>query len=177
MAAAVVDSVGDGAYEGAYTALAPADAARLTLLPLVRNRHTTSGFTTSIIVHNPSTVATDVSLRVADNNGTMLPLCQGCRVTLPPGGAHLFAPSPALPFIPVGTFGSARVESDQPVVALVTESSAFGSADTSNYAGIGVPDAPILGALLAPYVVKGNGVSWRPPVSKRYFPWGDATRP
>ena len=95
---------------------------------------------------------------------------------MPPGGAHLFAPTLAS-FMPSRSAGSARIDSDQPVVVVVSEHSETGYRDSSIYPGIGVPDEPVYGTLLAPYTPNGASGTWQPPVDKRYFPWGDATRP
>ncbi|MCC7018170.1 MAG: hypothetical protein IT332_00360 [Ardenticatenales bacterium] len=178
VAAAVVDafrSLGNR-FEGAYTTLTAADAERLVLLPVMRNRYQNGQFTTAAVVHNTAAVAADVTLTVADDMGTPLPLCQGCRTTIPPGGAHLFAATLA-PFMPGRSAGSARIDSDQPVVVVVSEHSEVGLRDSSIYPGIGVPDEPVYGTLLAPYTPNGANDTWQPPVDKRYFPWGDATRP
>jgi len=177
VAAAVVDSIDGGTFEAAYTALGRADAARTVLLPLMRFQHTAMKYTTAIAVHNPSAVSASVALTMFDDKHQPLPACDGCRVTLPPGGAHLFASSYARPLLPSNTFGSARIESDAPVVAVVIENSESQAADASIHAGIPVPDAPASGPLLVPYTPRGANETWRPPVGKRYFPWGDATRP
>lgn len=177
VAAVAVDAIEGGAQVAAYTALGSADGAARVALPMVRRRHTAMDFTTAIAVQNPAEVSANVQLEFHDERGVALSSCgEPCRVDIAPGAGHLFYPSTALNGLPVGSYGSATITSDQPVVAVVEDESGSGAADASIYGGIPWPADPQAAPLLAPFVLNGITVDVSPRVMQRFFPWGGAYR-
>lgn len=177
IAAVAVDSADDGRQVAAYTAAGAADAATRVALPMVRRQHTAMKFTTTIAVQNAGTAPATVDLAFRDDKGVALTSCgQPCRVVLGPGAARLFQPSAALNGLPVGSYGSAVLTSDQPVAAIVDDVSETGAYDASIYSGIPSPDDAPAATMLAPFVLKGSAVDFAPTVMQRFFPWAGANR-
>ena len=112
----------DRGTAAAYTAQTAGDAGRRVALPLYRNQHTMDRRTTLIQVMNPSDSALDATLDVLDQTGSMLP-CPGCSGQIEASSARLWDPlvTDGLRQRP-GTYGSAVVKAEAPVLAIVLES-------------------------------------------------------
>lgn len=125
----------------AYNAVPAAQGAKRVMLPLVRRQHTANKLTTGIQVMNVGDAAAHVALMFFDNTGRRLNTCgDACKATIPPFAAASFYPSAALNAMPVGMYGSAVVESDEPVVAIVNDVSEAGTVDMATYNGINADD-------------------------------------
>jgi len=136
VAAAVIDRVQGSFAAAAYTAPGPHVGDREVLLPLIRNKHTSSDLTTAVQVMNLGDASASATILFTDSRGVRFTACgAACEATLAPGGAHLWWP-PSIAGFPVGTYGSARVSADQPVGVVVTDVSATGSMDMGSYVGI-----------------------------------------
>ncbi|MCE7938563.1 hypothetical protein DCC79_13855 [bacterium] len=119
----------------AYTSMADVDAGRRVALPLVRREHTPARLTTAIQVQNLGPAPANVTLHVRDNNGVPVTCGSDCTVSVPPGGSRLWWP-PDIAAWPANTFGSAWIESDQPVAAVVDDLSLTGTYDQAIYVGL-----------------------------------------
>jgi hypothetical protein len=110
---------------GAYNGVTMADASTKVSVPLVRHRH--SGRTTGIQVFNPSQTDASVTVRytgpAAQNYGSD-------TKTVPAGGSFTFLQSRSGNIPPNdarASYGSALIESDQPVLAIVNDAIFSGS--------------------------------------------------
>jgi hypothetical protein len=136
------DKVGAPTVAAAYNALATDRAARRLAMPLIRNHHTPADLVTGILVQNAAAEAsTTVRLRFFDAAGNPLPGDPAHTALLEPGAAGMWY----LPQVPVvgaqpGLYGSALLDGDGPVVAVVSEVSLNGRSDTAAYTAIPVVD-------------------------------------
>lgn len=130
----------DRGTAAAYTAQTAGDAGRRVALPLYRNQHTMDRRTTLIQVMNPSDSALDATLDVLDQTGSMLP-CPGCSGQIEASSARLWDPlvTDGLRQRP-GTYGSAVVKAEAPVLAIVLESPMNDAVatDMASYAGLAI---------------------------------------
>ncbi|MBK6767671.1 MAG: hypothetical protein IPG72_01285 [Ardenticatenales bacterium] len=121
----------------AYNAVPAAQGATKVALPLARRGHTTAKFTTGIQVMNIGTGPANIEVVFADDKGVGLSSCgAACKVVVQPLNAWTFFPSNSLNAMPVNSFGSAVVTSDQPIVVIVNDISEVGSVDAATYNGI-----------------------------------------
>lgn len=177
VAAVVVDTIEGGGKLAAYTVAATADAATRIALPTVRREYTTMKLTSAIAVQNTSATAANVEIAFRDADDNVLTTCGApCRAVVAPGAGHLFYPSRTLNSMPVGTSGSATVTSDQPIVAVVEESSETGASDALIYTGVPWPATAPAVPLLAPFVLNHAIIDFAPTVTRRFFPWGATGR-
>lgn len=152
---------------GAYSAMRAGDAGRNVALALYRNHHSNLAMTTAYQVMNPDLfVPRKVQLKVKDSNGSAI-ACSGCSAEIPPGASLLWYP----PFVAglqerVGVYGSATLDADGPVLAIVSDSSENATADMSIFAGMAIctaddgPDSErCLPLVHLPYVAKSE-VGW-----------------
>lgn len=153
IAAVVLDAMNLTEQGAAYTAVPLADAARRTVLPLVRRNHTALRLSTGIQITNPGDDAAHVEVAFASDTGAPLSTCgAACQVVIAPHSSRTMYPSVSLNAMPAGTYGSAVVTSDRPVVALVNDISENNSADAATYIGLpaGDPAPSASGALAGP---------------------------
>lgn len=145
--AIVNDSLNLTEQAAAYNAVPASQGATIVHLPLVRRKHTAMALSTGIQVMNVGTAVANVKIRFFDNTGVELISCgTACDVSVQPLAAASFFPSRALNAMPIGSYGSAVVTSDQPVVVIVNDASETGAIDMATYNGIkgdgGVPSEP-----------------------------------
>lgn len=177
IASVVVDSINDREFVAAHTALAADDAGHRVALLQMRRQYSAGRFTTAAAVQNVGPAPATVEIRFADEIGTPLRPCGApCMVVLPPGGGHLFVPSAALDAMPVNSYGSAVVVSDQPIVAIIEDSSETGTSDALIHQGIPLGEALSIEPLLAPFFVYRFETAWHPSPVQRFFPWAGTGR-
>ena len=129
----IVAMVNDAAAStsAAYNAPSAADAGKTVSVPLVRNRQTTSQFTTGVQVMNVGTGTATVSITYKSSGGT----AYGPEVASVPQYGSVTFYQPSGPF-PVGAYGSATVTSNENVVVIVNDISLTGAYDAAIYNGI-----------------------------------------
>lgn len=120
---------------GAYPALPLAQGAGRVHLPLIRREHTTGGLTTAIMVQNMGSETAQVTVTLRDSRGSTIACGTDCEVTIPAGASRLWWP-PAITTWPVNSYGTALIESDQPVAAVVDDLSLIGTFDQAVYVGL-----------------------------------------
>ncbi|MFN8422050.1 MAG: hypothetical protein U0470_01230 [Anaerolineae bacterium] len=135
--AIVNDSKNETEQSAAYNAVSAAQGATKVALPLARRQHTPSKFTTGIQVMNIGTSPANVEISFSDDKGVALNTCGApCKVVVQPLNGTTFYPGNQLNAMPVGSYGSAVVTSDQPIVVIVNDASETGAVDSSTYNGI-----------------------------------------
>jgi len=136
----VNDSVDFTRQSGAYNLLSAAQAGKKIALPLFRRAHV--GLTTGIQVMNVGAGMANVTIAFAKNDGTAITGCAAqCTATIAAEASVTWWPAD-IGAIPDGTFGSAVVESDQPIVAIVNDFALKGGIDSAIYNGIRVDAGP-----------------------------------
>lgn len=124
----------------AYNAQSDAQGAMKTALPLFRRNHTGAKLTTGIQAMNIGTSVANAVITFTDSNNNPIPVGQQGSATIQPGGAYTWYP-PDISAINDGTYGSATIESDQPLLVIVNDASLAGTMDSAIYNGIKA-DAP-----------------------------------
>lgn len=133
--AATVDIGNESGLVAAYPA-EPVDLARSTLhLTMVRREHTNLMLTTLIQVQNPGTQSVTATLRVFTSNGTEMDCPSGCQVSLGAGASHTWDPRQLENWTP-NSYGSARIEADGPLTAIVLDASTNQMVDLAAYAAL-----------------------------------------
>lgn len=133
--AATVDIGNESGLVAAYPA-EPVGLARSTLhLTMVRREHTNLMLTTLIQVQNPGTQSVTATLRVFMSNGTEMDCPSGCQVSLGAGASHAWDPRQFPTWTP-NSYGSARIEADGPVTAIVLDASTNQTVDLAAYAAL-----------------------------------------
>lgn len=142
----VVATVNSTHPAGSASAAAPArpvdQAARRLALPIVRRRHTQLALSSLIAAYNPGPQAAQVALQVSAASGQALPCQPDCLRTIPAGGATLWDLG-AIAALTDNSYGSAWIESDQPLLSAVLET---GSIDATLYNGLPAPEGAVDGA-------------------------------
>ncbi len=129
-----VNSPGTGS-SAAYNAFADIDGARKVALPLFRNKHTNLDLSTGIQVMNIGTIPAKVVIALKNSNGQNVPIGAAAQQTIAPRSTYLWLP-PYINGLPVNIYGSASLESDQPIVVVVNDASGNGKMDAAIYSGI-----------------------------------------
>jgi len=171
VAAVVVDLQADNAgagilAAGAYNAFGEADSATTVHLPLYRREHTQSGLTTDVTVLNLGGAPAVVQLAMRDRLGSPVPCGAPCQATVPPGAAKVWRPEDTT--FPSNAYGSAAIESDHPIVAVVDDVSRVGTFDTATFrvaaGAVDPPDAPLEPPAVSrlPLVLRAAGEPARP---------------
>lgn len=145
--ATVIDEQGAGTLAAAYNAQLAEAAGTRVHVPHWRSRHTPMQLSTAVQVMNVGTEPTTATLAIQTPGGPLAGCGADCTATIPPGGAHLWWP-PSSAALPANIYGSAVVEADQPLVAIVTDVSVNGAVDLASYVGIaagsrGLPPPPL----------------------------------
>jgi hypothetical protein len=140
--AIVNDATGDPARPttaAAYNAPSADQAAHRVALPLIRLGHTAASLTTGIQAMNvgPGTARITIRFTLIDGSVVESPGCGACAQSIPAGGSYTWYLRSIAQF-PVGKYGSAMIESDQPTVAIVNDVSDTGRMDAAMYNGIPV---------------------------------------
>lgn len=131
---AVVQDIQDmGDLAAAYQAVPASRAAHRVALPLIRRDHLR--LTTGIMVMNVSQYPAAVTADFYDKDQRPIVCDVGCEKNILPNAADNFWPD-AITAIPRGTYGSAIVRSDQPVVVIVNDYPLDAQADMAAYNGI-----------------------------------------
>lgn len=138
IAATVLDETDGGRLLSAYGAVPVAAASSRVYLPLFRRAF--AGLTTGIQVMNlgPAEANVRIDFTATDertNDSRPIPCGTNCSQAVPSFGAATWWPG-SLPEIADGTFGSAVVRSDQPVVVLVNDYPLAEGRDPATYLGI-----------------------------------------
>jgi len=110
-------------------------------VPLVRNRHTAALLSSGVQVMNVGDRTAAVEIEFVDARGHPVGCGAACAARVDPDGAHVFY-LPSLSALPAGSYGSAIVRSDQPVVVVASEASESGRADATMYSGVPIDDLP-----------------------------------
>lgn len=146
-ASAVIEATGGGVLavvnvasvnqntSGAYAAVADAQGAERVHLPMVRREHTSGRLTTAIMAQNLGPDTAEVTLTLRDNRGVAIDCGSDCSAMIPPGGSRLWWP-PAIAAWPANSYGSAQIDSDQPIAAAVDDLSLTSFHDQGVYLGI-----------------------------------------
>lgn len=122
----------------AYNAVSAAQGAQRIALPLYRNGHLEARLTTGIQVMNLASVTAEVALTVRDLYGDPVSCPRdACVRNVPPQASITWYP-PSVPGLSDhrDMYGSAIIESDQPVAAIVNDYSETGELDAAIYNGI-----------------------------------------
>lgn len=119
----------------AYNAFADADGGLKVALPLFRKQHTNLQLSTGIQVMNIGASPANAVLAIKDHQGRALPVGPDAQRTIPPLSAYTWIPS-TITSLPVGSYGSATLTSDQPLVVIVNDASSSGAWDAAIYSGI-----------------------------------------
>jgi hypothetical protein len=112
-----------------------------TALPLYRREHA-GGLSTGIQAMNLGTAPADVTISFtmqnADGSSTPVTGCGSpCSVTIAPSASHTWWP-PLLSALVPNSFGSAVIESTQPVAVIVNDALVSGERDMATYNGLGI---------------------------------------
>lgn len=131
---AVVQDIQDmGDLAAAYQAVPASRAARRVALPLIRRDHLR--LTTGIMVMNVSQYPATVTADFYDKDQKLILCDVGCDKQIAPNAADRFWPD-EITAIPRGTYGSAIVRSNQPIVVIVNDYPLDAQADMAAYNGI-----------------------------------------
>ena len=108
----------------AYNAVSDAMGAMKVALPLFRNQHmpTRANISTGIQAMNIGTGAANVRITLKDHTGAELNAGSDATQTIEPGAAYTWFP-PLMTTVATDKYGSATIESDQPLVVIVNDAS------------------------------------------------------
>jgi hypothetical protein len=121
----------------AYNAVSLDGGATKVALPLFRKQHV--GLTTGIQAMNIGSGRADVTIDFSDATGAALSGCGAeCTQSIDSNGSYTWFPNaaPAWSFINAGTYGSATINSNEPLAVIVNDASLDGSVDSAIYNGI-----------------------------------------
>jgi hypothetical protein len=134
----VNDSQNEGQTAAAFNAVTADQGATTVALPLWRKNHA-NGLTTGISVMNvgSGTANVTVSFTKVNPNGTTTPVSCGaqCTGTVGANQTLIFWPG-SMSDLENNTFGSATIQSDQPVAVIVNDVVVSGAVDMATYNGI-----------------------------------------
>jgi hypothetical protein len=141
--AVVLDETNGRQLLSANGAAPASSAATRVALPLFRRNHVQ--LTTGIQVMNTGAATATVSIAFSatdeeTDGSTPIEGCDVCEQIIEPFQSYTWWPG-AIDAITEGTFGSATVIADQPVVVLVNDYPLAGQADPATYLGIAAADA------------------------------------
>jgi hypothetical protein len=132
--AIVNDSLNFTVNSAAYNAVNDAQGAMKVALPLFRRAHV--GLTTGIQAMNIGSGTANVTITFTKADGTVIAGCGGqCTATVPANSSANWWPG-SISSITDGTYGSAVIESDQPLAVIVNDFSISGATDAATYNGI-----------------------------------------
>lgn len=136
---AIVNDADLGAgTSAAYNAVSAAQGATKVALPLFRNKHTKDELSTGIQAMNIGDAPANATITFSDSTGTVISGCGAdCQATIAPNGSYTWYP-PAVAGIKdrPNTYGSATIESDQPLAVIVNDASPLGTIDSAIYNAI-----------------------------------------
>jgi hypothetical protein len=137
--AIVNDAQNGNQTSAAYNAVGADQAGMTVALPLYRRTHA-KGLTTGISVMNVGTGDAQITVSFTQNNqgGTTSPVScppADCTKMVGPNETAIFWPG-SISAIPEGTYGSANIQSSQPVAVIVNDVNVSGIVDMATYNGI-----------------------------------------
>jgi hypothetical protein len=118
----------------AFNAVSGDQGATTVALPLYRDNHA-NGLTTGISVMNVGSGQAQVTVSFTQNGQSSPLTCSNCSQSIGPNQTAIFWPG-AIDEVPSGTFGSATVQSTQPVAVIVNDVNVSGAVDMATYNGI-----------------------------------------
>jgi hypothetical protein len=135
--AVVNDAPVGNLMSAAYNAIPAIRAHNKIGLPLFRNTHQEQKFTTGVQVMNVGSGPADVSIQIRIGSEALLVPCpdDDCRVTIPRFHSYTWYP-PGIASIPNNIVGSATIDSNQDIVAVVVDFPLAGGVDAAVYNGI-----------------------------------------
>lgn len=120
----------------AYNAVSADQGAKKVALPLYRNQHTNAKITTGIQAMNIGTASARANISFTfDGTNVSGASCGACSQTIAAGGSYTWYP-PSISQLPAGKYGSAFIDSDQPLAVIVNDASLTGAMDAAIYNGI-----------------------------------------
>jgi hypothetical protein len=123
----------------AYNAVSTAGGANKVALPLYRNKHTTDQLSTGIQAMNIGSSPANVTLEIKDSTGSVISgACGGdCTATIPPNSSNTwYPPTMTSQNQYAGNYGSATLNSTQPLAVIVNDASGTLTKDSAIYNGI-----------------------------------------
>jgi hypothetical protein len=123
----------------AYNAVSEAGAAMKVALPLYRNKHTGAQLSTGIQAMNTGSAQANVTLEIKDAAGTVISgSCGGeCTRTIAPNASYTwYPPGMSSQNGYTNIYGSATLNSNQPLAVIVNDASGTGALDAAIYNGI-----------------------------------------
>jgi hypothetical protein len=137
----------------AYNAASVEHGARRIALPLYRRNHTRAKLSTGIQAMNVGNSAAYSKITFFDSAGREIRgLSKKTEAVIRPLYAHTWYP-PDIGGLADGTYGSAIITSDQPLVAIVNDASATGHWDSAIYNGIGADGYEWATSNYVPYLI------------------------
>jgi hypothetical protein len=134
---AIVNDANGTTTSAAFNAVSSEGGARKVALPLYRNGHLGSLLTTGIQAMNVGTAPANVRLTVSDSNSAQIACGPACSTTIQPNASYTwYPPNVAGLKDRRNVYGSAVLESDQPLAVIVNDFSENGQFDSSIYNGI-----------------------------------------
>jgi hypothetical protein len=156
----------------AYPAVAGDQGAERLYLSMIRRDHVLPAkLGTPIQVQNLGTAAASVTLTLRNSLGNIIACGADCTATIAPQGSRLWWPADLTAF-PAGNYGSALIDSDQPVAAALLDFSETGFYDQAIY--LGIPESDQREATL-PMVLRGWRIGVPVPPRPTPTPGGPAT--
>ena len=122
----------------AYNAVSAAGGAKKVALPLFRNKHTKDELSTGIQAMNIGDAPANATITFSDSSGATISGCGAdCQVTIASKGSYTWYP-PNVQGIKdrPNVYGSATIESDQPLAVIVNDASPLGTIDSAIYNAI-----------------------------------------
>jgi hypothetical protein len=129
---------GNPTTSAAYNAVSLDQGAKKVALPLYRKEHTSAKISTGIQAMNIGTTTARANISFTMSDGTNLSgaACgTDCQATIAPGASANWYPPGITKLLP-GKFGSAFIDSDQPLAVIVNDASGNGLMDAAIYNGI-----------------------------------------
>jgi hypothetical protein len=119
----------------AYNAVSDAQGAMKVALPLYRNKHTKDQITTGIQAMNIGDGTARAVIKFTMSDGTQVAGCGECTRTIAPGASTNWYP-PTIQGLAENKYGSAFIDSDQPLAVIVNDASLTATFDAAIYNGI-----------------------------------------
>ncbi len=119
----------------AYNAFPAAAGAKKVALPLFRNKHTNLDLSTGIQAMNIGDAPANATIEFKNSSGQLISIAAGTTQTIAPLASYTWFP-PSIAGMPMNTYGSASISSDQPLVVIVNDASGNGKVDAAIYSGI-----------------------------------------
>lgn len=119
----------------AYNAVSADQGAMKVALPLYRNKHLKDQITTGIQAMNIGSATARATIKFTLSDGTVIAGCSVCTQTIAPGASANWYP-PSIAQLPENKYGSAFIDSDQPLAVIVNDASLTAGQDAAIYNGI-----------------------------------------